>query len=208
SVAAYRFGHSMIRGRYHINTFVKNARGDQGPIPIFGPEKPPDELSNLNGFRRLPPQWAVEWKFLFDMPGADVQPQASLLIDSHLAGPLATLPPAVASDPPVSLAARNLQRGLRLGLAAGTTVARAMGVEPLTPAELGSDALGAELGMHPPLWYYVLKEAEILEQGRKLGPVGGRIVAEVLLGILANDPLSYLTLETNFRPAPPLSPDH
>jgi len=206
SVAAYRFGHSMIRGRYHINTFVKNARGGQ-PIPIFGPEQPPDELKNLNGFRRLPPQWAVEWKFFFDLPGADVEPQPSLLIDSSLAGPLAALPPSVASDPPPSLAARNLQRGLRLGLPAGTTVARAMGIEPLTPEQLGIADLGDELVMHPPLWFYVLKEAEVLEQGEKLGPVGGRIVAEVLLGILANDPLSYLGVEPNFKPVAPLALD-
>jgi hypothetical protein len=206
SVAAYRFGHSMIRGRYHINTFVKNARNDQ-PIPIFGPEEPPDELKNLNGFRRLPPQWAVEWKFLFPVPGADVQPQPSLLIDSLLAGPLATLPPSIASDPPRSLAARNLQRGLRLGLPAGTTVARAMGIKPLTPNQLAIGDISQDLVLHPPLWFYVLKEAEVLEQGRRLGPVGGRIVAEVLLGILANDPLSYLSVEPNFRPAPPLARD-
>jgi hypothetical protein len=70
SVAAYRFGHSMIRGRYDINTFVKNARGEAGgPIPIFGPEQPQDdELANLNGFRRLPPQWAVEWEFFSTCP--------------------------------------------------------------------------------------------------------------------------------------------
>jgi hypothetical protein len=206
SVAAYRFGHSMIRGRYHINSFVKNARNDQ-PIPIFGPEEPPDELKNLNGFRRLPPQWAVEWKFLFPVPGADVPPQPSLLIDSLLAAPLATLPPSVAEDPPPSLAARNLQRGLRLGLPAGTTVARAMGIKPLTPNQLGIGDISQDLVLHPPLWFYVLKEAEVLEQGRKLGPIGGRIVAEVLLGILANDPLSYLSVEPNFRPAPPLARD-
>ena len=35
AVAAYRFGHSMIRGRYHINDVVRDARGDDGPIPIF-----------------------------------------------------------------------------------------------------------------------------------------------------------------------------
>jgi Animal haem peroxidase len=206
SVAAYRFGHSMIRGRYHINTFVRDARGDQGPIPIFGPERPPDELSNLNGFRRLPPQWAVEWKFLFDLPGADVQPQPSLLIDAQLARPLRDLPPEVA-DPPRSLAARNLLRGLRLGLPAGTTVARAMGIEPLGPDQLGIGDISQELVLHPPLWFYVLKEAEVLEQGRKLGPVGGRIVAEVLLGILANDPLSYLSVEPNWKPEAPLARD-
>ena len=205
SVAAYRFGHSMVRGRYHINDFVTGQRGADNPIPFFGEEQPPDELSNLNGFRRLPPQWAVEWKFFFDMPGAQTDPQPSLLIDTSLAGPLAKLPAAVASDPPRSLADRNLQRGLRLGLPAGTTVARAMGITPLSAKELGIADLDAELAMHPPLWFYVLKEAELLEGGRTLGPVGGRIVAEVFLGLLANDPLSYLNVEPNWRPVAPLA---
>jgi hypothetical protein len=44
-----------------------------------------------------------------------VRPQASLLIDAQLAKPLATLPPSVAADPPVSLAERNLQLGRRCG---------------------------------------------------------------------------------------------
>jgi hypothetical protein len=206
SVAAYRFGHSMIRGRYHINDFVKQARGGE-PIPIFGPEEPPDELKNLNGFRRLPPQWAVDWKFLFAMPGADTQPQSSLQIDTALAGPLANLPPSVAKDPPHSLAERNLQRGVRLALPDGTSVARAMGITPLSANELAIGDLDAELAEHPPLWFYVLKEAELLEGGRMLGPVGGRIVAEVLLGLLAHDPLSYLSVEPNWTPVKPMAKD-
>jgi hypothetical protein len=141
------------------------------------------------------------------MPGAQVRPQPSLLIDAQLAKPLATLPPSVADHPPISLAERNLQRGLRLGLPAGTTVARAMGIEPLTPAQLGLEDPGADLGLHPPLWYYVLKEAEIVQHGTKLGPVDGRIVAEVLLDILAHDPLSFLGVEPNFHPVAPLARD-
>ena len=207
SVAAYRFGHSMIRGRYHINDFVKNARGDDGPIPIFGPELPPDELSNLNGFRRLPPQWAVEWKFMFDMPGADTPPQPSLPIDTLLAGPLTQLPLSVAADAPHSLAERNLLRGLHLSVPSGTTVARAMGIEPLTADQLETSDISESLTLHPPLWFYILKEAEVLEQGRKLGPVGGRIVAEVLIGILVDDPLSYLNVEPNWKPVKPMAKD-
>lgn len=206
SVAAYRFGHSMVRGRYFINDFVKQATGDR-PLPIFGPENPPDELSNLNGFRRLPGQWAVEWKHLFAVPGADTEPQPSLRIDTSLAGPLADLPRSIASDPPHSLAERNLQRGLRLALPSGTSVARAMGITPLSANELGIGDLDAELAAHPPLWFYVLKEAELLEGGRMLGPVGGRIVAEVLLGLLAHDPLSYLSVEPNWRPVAPMARD-
>jgi hypothetical protein len=163
AVAAYRFGHSMIRGRYHINDFVKNVRGDAGPLPIFGPELPPDELSNLNGFRRLPPQWAVEWKFFFDFPGADTPSQPSLPVDTQLAGQLQSLPLSVASDPPHGLAARSLLRGLHLGVPAGTTVARAMGITPLTADQLGIGDISETLALQPPLWFYILKEAELLE---------------------------------------------
>jgi hypothetical protein len=42
-----------------------------------------------------------------------------------------------------------------------------------------------------PLWYYVLKEAEVKAGGLTLGPVGGRIVAEVLVGLIESDPGSY-----------------
>ncbi len=43
----------------------------------------------------------------------------------------------------------------------------------------------------------MLKEAELAEDGLHLGPVGGRIVAEVMLGLLELDPDSYL----NGRPS-------
>jgi hypothetical protein len=204
AVAAYRFGHSMIRGVYHINDTVKQARNDR-PIPIFGGERPEDELENLNGFRRLPDMWAVDWKFLFSMSEGSEEMQPSLQIDTSLAGQLADLPRSIAKDEPHSLAERNLQRGLRLALPSGTSVARAMGMTPLSAKELELGDLDGDLATHPPLWFYVLKEAELLEGGRMLGPVGGRIVAEVLLGLLAHDPLSYLSVEPNWRPVAPMA---
>jgi hypothetical protein len=198
SVAAYRFGHSMIRGRYHINTFLL----DKGsPFPIFSEVEPEDdELKNLNGFRRLPPFWGFEWQFFFEMPGAADAVQPSLQIDPVLAGPLGNLPGSAKSQDPPSLAMRNLQRGVRLGLPSGTSVARRMGIEPLTPAELDLGDVDEQLQMHPPLWYYVLREAKVLAGGERLGPVGGRIVAEVLLGLLAHDPLSYFRVQPGWQP--------
>lgn len=52
-----------------------------------------------------------------------------------------------------------------------------------------------------PLWFYVLREAELLgDNGQRLGPVGGRIVGETLLGLLQSDPLSYLSVQPSWTP--------
>jgi hypothetical protein len=74
-----------------------------------------------------------------------------------------------------------------------------MGMTPLSANELGIGDLDAALGEHPPLWFYVLKEAELINKGRKLGPVGGRIVAETILGVMALDPESYFNLKPSFQ---------
>jgi hypothetical protein len=75
-----------------------------------------------------------------------------------------------------------------------------MGEEPLGNDELGLTDPG--WGGKAPLWYYVLKEAELKSNGSHLGPVGGRIVAETILGILARDKSSYLNAQPSWRPAP------
>jgi Animal haem peroxidase len=66
-------------------------------------------------------------------------------------------------------------------------------------------------GGEAPLWFYILKEAELVGDGtatgksRTLGPVGGRIVAEVLVGLLQKDPNSYLYLQPNWKPQLPIA---
>jgi hypothetical protein len=55
-----------------------------------------------------------------------------------------------------------------------------------------------------PLWYYVLKEAEVMAGGAQLGPVGGRIVGEVIIGLLQLDRDSYFW-ERGWRPTLPTS---
>ena len=45
--------------------------------------------------------------------------------------------------------------------------------------------------------------------GERLGPVGGRIVAEVLIGILDADPACYRSVQPNWRPPlPSRGPDY
>ena len=60
-----------------------------------------------------------------------------------------------------------------------------------------------DLDRRTPLWYYILKEAEVREDGLRLGPVGGRIVGEVIIGLLQTDPASYLSVNPSWTPTLP-----
>ena len=85
-----------------------------------------------------------------------------------------------------------------------------MGVEKLTPAEL-KDLKPYGFDKSTPLWYYVLREAELRANGLTLGKVGGRIVAEVLIGLIQSDPSSYLVqkpdVDTDPHPGGIVVPD-
>lgn len=194
SVAAYRFGHSMVRPSYFINDFVREERNSVR-IPVFSGSD--DPLENLNGFRPLPENWGIDWKYFFEV-NDNFPPQLSYRIDTKLALPLSNLP-GFASFP--NLAHRNLLRGLRMSLPSGQSVANAMGIQPLANADLELKKRGASNFMgDAPLWFYILREAEVLNGGTHLGPVGGRIVAEVLLGLIFGDSLSWINIEPNWQP--------
>ena len=75
---------------------------------------------------------------------------------------------------------------------------------PLTRRDLAPfGQFGARLDRATPLWLYVLREAELAVDGTHLGPVGGRIVAEVFIGLLQMDPGSFLAAEPGWRPTLP-----
>jgi hypothetical protein len=190
SVAAYRFGHSMIRPDYRLNGNIPNE------IPIFTAGDLTDEHQDLRGFRPLASQWTIDWSFFVEV-GDGSNLQLARKINTLLAAALADVP---GTGPPThALAGRNLRRGVALKLPAGQRVARAMGLEPIEDSELALNDISPLFAESAPLWFYILKEAE-LGGGATLGPVGGRIVAEVLLGLLKGDSFSYINSEPNWRP--------
>jgi hypothetical protein len=100
---------------------------------------------------------------------------------------------------PGALAQRNLLRHLTFGLPSGQAVARAMGIEPLACDKL-EDLAEFGLQTTTPLWFYILREAHRRADGQHLGPVGGRIVAEVFVGLLLGDRLSFLRCDPHWQP--------
>ena len=110
--------------------------------------------------------------------------------------------PGMPSDGVQSLASRNLMRHVNFGLPSGQAVARLMGAPVLTPAQL-AELQPFGMDRSTPLWFYILKEAELMESGLRMGPVGGRIVGEVFIGLLKADEESYLTAERNWKPVLP-----
>jgi Animal haem peroxidase len=186
--AAYRYGHGQIRDRYRLNR-------DAAPLPLF-----PDLL----GFRPVPAAWTVDWSCLFDQPGRPPA-QRARRIDGRLAGYLIRLPQVLtgvaAEEVYGSLAVRDLQRGQGVGLPSGEAVAAHLGVAPLSAEEVG--LAGAGWRQETPLWLYILKEAQHRGGGERLGPVGGRIVGEVVVGIVDADGESYRAVDPAWRPTLP-----
>ena len=188
--AAYRYGHSQIRHRYQLNS-------QTDPVPLF-----PDLL----GFRAVPRQRAVDWRLFFDTPGA-TSAQRSKKIDGKLVGALIQLPVAVTGECEIedyhSLAVRDLQRGQGVGLPSGEAVARHIGIAPLTAEQVAIASTGWR--GETPLWYYILREADVCTGGHRLGPVGGRIVTEVLVGLIDADETSFRWNHQEWRPRKTLS---
>ena len=203
--AAYRFGHSMVRPSYRANLLGDN--GEPFFAFIFDPagEGQADPV-DLRGGARAPRRF-IGWGTFFDFGDGNVRPNKR--IDTKLSTPLFDLPlPAIPSeDPPTALPQRNLLRHITWSLPSGQAIAQAMGVEQLQAADL-SELSGYSLGLesNTPLWYYVLKEAELMNDGLTLGPVGGTIVGEVFAGVLQTDRGSYLS-QQGWRPSLPTQND-
>jgi hypothetical protein len=105
AAAAYRFGHSMVRPIYRLNTRLNGGdnplsatpdeerRGLAGRFFIFAGV----QRRGLNGFDAFPKQWAIDWSLYFDVDGSGesvgkhrVQP--AYKIDTSLVNPLGFLP--------------------------------------------------------------------------------------------------------------------
>jgi hypothetical protein len=212
SVAAYRFGHSMVRATYDFNLNFQPAT--LGQLFTF------TALSGqLGEFDTLPENWIIQWPNFVDVEAPATRTRR---IDTKLVEPLFTLPDLRGRprrEDRGRLAVRNLLRGYLLRLPTGQAVARALrqklsgvrdipvlGANRIRNAAASAEQVGVleDAGFldRTPLWYYILAEAAILESGQRLGPVGGTIVAEVLVGLVRRSENSILHTN-NWQPTLP-----
>lgn len=200
--AAYRFGHSMIRPSYRAN--LSGDHGNPFFALVFKPsEEGKSDPDDMRGGARAPRRF-VGWQTFFDFGDGQVKPNKK--IDCKISSPMFALPLGVIAshDTPTALPQRTLLRHLTWQLPSGQAVARAMGAPVLSAQDLAELApLGEGLTRSTPLFYYVLKEAELMADGLHLGPVGGRIVAEVFLGLMRSDSSAYLAVQPQWRPTLP-----
>jgi hypothetical protein len=194
TVAAYRFGHSMIRSSYNFNVNFPNAQlGDLFTFTAFA--------GGLNGnaaenFPTLPEKWIIQWENFLN--GTNL----AQTMNTRLVEPLFALRNEVGG--PLrggsGLAVRNLLRGYLLRIPTGQAVARAIGVPPLERHEIIDAGTLDQMQVlddsgfstRTPLWYYILAEAAH-HGGNRLGPVGSTIVAEVLIGLVRRSEDSILS---------------
>jgi len=197
SVAAYRFGHSQVRPSYRANFGTSGTDPTQQFFAlIFDPAAAdPADPADLRGGVRAPRRF-IDWQTFFDF--GDGRVRRNKRIDTALSSVLFNLmgqPPGT----PTSLASRNLLRALTMGVPSGQRVAKAMQLPEIVPSDL-QDLEALQLHHRTPLWFYILREADVLANGETLGPVGGRIVAEVFLGLLQGDSQSYLRQDPDWTP--------
>ena len=141
SVAAYRFGHSMVRNSYQTND---PHRGFNKFAPIFdnSSASTPDDL---RGFRPMTKENVIQWDWFLEMESSGGQfPQRARKIDTKLSNALAVLAEEAPGSPMNVLAFRNLMRGWQFELPSGTDVAKKF---CLKPTEIDPD--------YDALWFYI-----------------------------------------------------
>jgi hypothetical protein len=210
SLAVFRFGLSMVRPTYLLNDGIP-------PLRVFAI----NPRESLAGYRAWPAGWGIEWSLFFHAQANSDEPaskraQYSYKIDTSILKIPLPLPLGITIP---TLTYRNLIRGLRTGLPSGQSVSSCMNIPVIeddrltigraterdAPHNKPLASVSKRFKNNAPLWYYILAEAQqqfVTDVTPiRLGPLGGRIVGEVIVGLMLANPNSFLRKDPLFQPA-------
>jgi hypothetical protein len=181
AVAAFRFGHTMIRQGYNYNQIFPKTELFQLLLPGF-----------LVRYHHFPGEWIIDWSRFLDGTNK------ARRLDTNLSPGLLQMQDPQGNVMPFGLAAMDLVKGFLMNLPTGEAVAKRLGME--MPAGALRSAITDEqaqilnqggFDQRTPLWFYILAEANAAGTGR-LGQVGSAIVASVIVGLARKSKDSYL----------------
>ena len=200
SVGAYRFGHSQVRPSYRANFGTSATDATQQFFALFTDHTLPaaDDPDDLRGGKRAPRRF-IDWQTFFDF--GDDRVRRNKRIDTKLSSILFDLLGQPA-DESHSLAPRNLIRALDDEGAVRPARRQGHGPAPLpratwTISSRSTSSTARRCGSTS------CARREVFEDGQRLGPVGGRIVAEVIIGLItgtATPTCARTPLEAVLRP--------
>ncbi|PYJ49680.1 MAG: hypothetical protein DME87_08765 [Verrucomicrobia bacterium] len=220
TAAAFRFGHSTVRGEYDLNDCIGGVRSSK----IIRMTKRGRGITT-----HLPANYVISWrKFLYGLPAelnlaAEIdtfinemlydlpkQTEEAFRFQSQLR--VADFPPGAKMIPP--LPETTLKRGSKMRLPSGEEFAKHFKYDVIDPALLfpeQKEFFESGLKKRTPLWYYLLREAVVEPnseppiaglQLQKLGTIGSRIVAETLYQLLHADRQSIFHEGRGWKPPP------
>ena len=189
TVATMRYGHFTIKEQYQI---CDELYLNTPELLEYTKGKLPNKLIN----------WTKFFKVVPDLP----EPNPSKIINAQIQKDVNYM---IATNYPEGLGTKkslyllDLKRSVQVGLTSGQKIAKHIGLEPLTLEQLKKYDYNNILGKHnllqdTPLLIYILKESEIITNGTQLTGVGGRIVGEVIIGLIKKDENSYIN--NNWKP--------
>lgn len=219
----FRFGHSQLRPSYHLNG------GGGADVKLFDNYTDQPGIRDLRGSVKLPAAHVIDWDAFFPnvKPKNTPNRARSLRIDGKVTPPVFNLPESAIPDTIKTvgnLPQRNLIRGRSIGVVSGEELydfySSNVGGPPvmlqgpkLKPTDVAppqfhhlfkhdADAHGNPV-FKTPLWFYIIKEAELQGGDRTLGALGSRLVAEVVAGGIFYDMESvYFNAAYATAPAP------
>ena len=202
TVAALRFGHSMIRNSYNWNRNRLKKNATLRKLSDFS------ETTGVLAENKLRSAWIINWRWFFDIENSKTNESNfnfAKKIDTNYESTLGRLFPRYNVAMINSLSAIDLYRGVSWKLPSGQEiVAEIAKQKQLNIRTLSHEKIRKTLGGNlsktqkdlfsakTPLLYYLLAEAEEYGEGEKLGDLGSLIIAEVFLKLMYESPFSIL----------------